>query len=86
MSANNDTNQQIGQVRNVLPQHFFIPAVTTSTQQPYQQIILQVKHHKANMSMDDYELSHDGSANDDPENTTNDWQCVQNSKKKEKEK
>jgi polyribonucleotide nucleotidyltransferase len=32
--------------------------------------------------MDDYELSDDGSVNDDPENTTNDWQCVQNNKKR----
>jgi len=77
-------SQQIGQVPNILPQTFFMPAATTLAQQPYQQTTLQAKHHKTNVPMDDYELSDDGSVNDDPGHTTNDWQCVQNNKKNSK--
>ena len=82
ISANNNMNQQIGQVPNIIAQPFFMPAVTTSAQQPFQQTTLQVNYHKANMTMDDYELSDNGSVNDDPGNLTNDWQCVQNNKKR----
>jgi len=86
ISAINNMSQQIGQMPNIIPQPFFMPSVTTSAQQPHQQTTLQVTHRKTNMPMDDYDLSDDGSVNDDPGHTTNDWQCVQNSKKKENSK
>jgi hypothetical protein len=80
--TNNNMNQQIPQVPNTITQPYFMPAATTSAQQPYQQTALHVNQHKAHTPMDDYELTDDGSVNEEPGNTSNDWQCVQNNKRR----
>jgi hypothetical protein len=80
--VNNNMNQQTAQVPNTIPQPFYMPAVTPSAQQPYQQTTSQVNQHKTHIPMDDYDLSDDSSVNEEPGNTTNDWQCAQNSKRR----
>jgi hypothetical protein len=82
ISANNNMNQQIAQVPNTIPQPFYMPADSALAQQPYHLNTLQANHPKANMPMDDCELSDDGSVNEESGNTTNEWQYVQNGKRR----
>jgi len=82
MPTNHNLNQQTAHTSNTIPQSFHVPIATTMGKQPTQQATLHVNQHKTHAPMEAYDLPDNDSAHEEPATTTNDWQRVQNSKRR----